>query len=457
MSSFYVRPIPLAALLALAWLTVGFDAVLIFLAVFAFAFGVRWFTAWRHAWLGGRPHPVPLIYLEPRMAVRPTVLSHPVPEGYRLSCLFFGCGLIDRTRTLDHGFPYEVLDPIPAVRQATQPSLDALCDERARHLVDRATGEGRAIRLFWSGGIDSTAACVALLRALRHDPEKLEIVYSPQSRGEYRRFFRETVRRHPRRRKISKISQALDDRALITSGEHGDQIFGSIKALGVPLNELAQPWEEAFPRLLRTQLASAGRANVVMSYLSPQFARCPVRLRTLFDLLWWLNFSMKWQTVSIRMLGTLDQSGFRKVQPHVDHFFRTDAFQRWALMNDGHRLPSDWKAYKQPLKAYIRDFTGDAHYYETKEKEPSLRNMPRAGRGRLTLAVDGGLRYLLEPFDDRLRGQSTADSGATFSITVGVEGSEVTVGASDADRERAPADFEPRREDPLWDAMSNGE
>ncbi len=457
MSKFLIQFIILVFFLAMAWGFVGFGAFLAFVAVFAFAFGIRWRTAWRYLWYGGRPHPVPLIYLEPRMAVRPSIISHAVPEGYRLASLFFGCGLIDRTRTLDHGFAYTVMDPIPLPLGAGQPDLHELCDDRAARLVDRATSENRPVRLFWSGGIDSTAACVALLRAVRHDPTKLEIVYSSQSRREYRRFFQETVRNHPRLRKISKITQALDNTALITSGEHGDQIFGSIKALGVPLSELGKPWEQAFPNLLRAQLASSGRADAVLAYLAPQLERCPASLATLFDLLWWLNFSMKWQSISFRMLVTLNQSDFREVQPHVDHFFRTDEFQFWALTNGKNRLPIEWTQYKEPLKAYIRNFNGDKQYYNTKEKEPSLRNMPRSRRGKLTLAVDENIRYILEPFDDQLRQQAGAESGSSFTLTVGVGSTDVAKGKSGSDQHNDPADFQPERENPLWEDLSSGE
>ncbi len=458
MRRFRLQLLTVALFLLVVWWIFGAAPAAVFLAVFMVVLLVFWFQIMQFVWMGGQAHRVPLIHVEPLMAVRPSILGHAVPEGYRLCCLFFGTGLIDRTRTLDHGFPYTVLDPVPAVGQARQANLHELCDERARQLVNRAALEGRPVRLLWSGGIDSTAACVALLRAASHDPSRLEIVYSPQSRGEYRRFFREHVSAHGRRRKIRRIAEALDEGALITSGEHGDQIFGSIKALGLPLGELARPWEQTFPNLLRAQLASCGRADAVVSYLSPQLAQCPVTLTTLFDLLWWLNFSMKWQAVSLRMLGSLDQAGFRKVEPHVAHFFRTQEFQQWAMLNAHSRLPREWTAYKEPLKAYIRDFTGDGDYYMTKQKEPSLRNMPKSDRWKLVLAVDEKRRYLLQSPDDSLRRKSASDANSSFSV------SHELAHTRGASRERTneenvgkPAGFEPRREDPLWDDMSSGE
>lgn len=102
-------------------------------------------------WRGSEPHDEPLVFLNSKMAVRPTVLGHALPEGYRLACLYFGVGLIDRTMTLDHGFHYKVLDPIS--KDAADPGpIHALCAARARAIVDEARISGKTLRLLWSWG-----------------------------------------------------------------------------------------------------------------------------------------------------------------------------------------------------------------------------------------------------------------------------------------------------------------
>lgn len=400
-----------------------------FLAVF----GYSAYSHFLKQWYGLTPHQTPLIYLEARMAVRPTVLGHTTPEGYRLACLFFGAGLLDRTQTLDHGFPYKTFDPIPKL-EPNIPTLANLCDQRASEIVQIARAQNKPIRLFWSGGIDSTAACVALLRALQDEPKRLEIIYSPQSRGEYKLFFKRYVKPHPLRKKISHVREALDDTALITTGEHGDQIFGSVKAANLSMETVRQPWQQTFPEILRQQLASAGRADAVLNYLQPQIEKCPVPLNTLFDLLWWLNFSLKWQAVSIRMLVLKEANDFGKLSQTTHHFFATPHFQQWAMANPDKRIKQDWQSYKWPLKDYILNFTGDTKYHQTKTKVPSLRRLISAKRTKLTLAVDESNQFFLHGYNDKLRRTAEADSHSGFSIEVSY-----------------------RREDPLWDDLSDGE
>lgn len=411
------------ALLALAALTLAgfawsFPPALILYAVAA-AFGVR---AYRRrvalVWRGEAPEPRPLVFVEPRLAVAPSIFGHAVPEGYRLASLYFGTGLIDRSETLDHGFRYHVLDRIPTSRPT--PPLAALLDARARALRQRSDAEDAPLRLLWSGGVDSTAAACALMRAFADAPGRLEIFWSAESRAEYPWFFTRHVRGWPARRKIKSVREAFQGRAIVTTGEHGDQLFGSMKALALDAVDLAAPWPDRFPRVLAQELGEARRADAVMAYLSPQIAAAPAEAapQRLFDLLWWLNFSLKWQAVSLRMLADGDPKHWA-AKPRTHHFFQTEGFQLWALANADKRIRGgasgfDWPSYKWPLKDAIYAFTADAAYRDAKEKEPSLRGRmgrrPWATRGlALGVAADGEALY--QPYDRSLALAAADKSG----------------------------------------------
>ena len=371
------------------------------------------------------PHDKPVIFLGPRAAVRPSVLGHPTPEGYRLSCLYFGTGLMDRTNTLDQGFPYQILDPIPQPQNIQTP-LARLCDQRAAEIVRLSRSQNKPIRMLWSGGIDSTSACIALLKQLADEPDRLEIAYSPRSRGEYWSFFWKIVRRHPKKRKIRHIKDALTADALIVTGEHGDQIFGSIKLLNLHPKVYNNKWEEEFPKILSKHLASSNRIEVMLNYLQPQFQASPVPIQTLYDLLWWMNFSMKWQSVALRMPGILEQQKFHSIENQIHHFFQTPDFQLWSMANPDKKIKDSWTTYKWPLKDYIFDFTNDNKFYQKKEKVPSLRGMAGAGRKGMALVVDSNRDYFYHSFDDSLREKSsydfdtrsTAAAGTTAGVTI---------------------------------------
>ena len=378
----------------------------------------RWFFHRKLLWSGSTPHPGKLEYVSTTMAVRPTILGHPAPLGYRLACLYFRTGLIDRTETLDHGFPYQVLDALPRYDAAAEPDLPttqadaentvhAVCQERANAILDRARAEKRNVRILWSGGIDSTAAACALLQNSNPETDKLEFYYGRHSRAEYNKFFKDTVRKYPHV-KVKSVGESLDCSSLLVTGEHGDQLFGSLKAIKIGWSDLMEPWQEAFPKQLRTVLASSYRADQVIDYLSQQFRCCPVPIVTLLDLLWWLNYSLKWQSVSLRIPLTMASSNngndIRRQLSLTEHFFRDPAFELWAFRNRQWAItPGDWKSYKRPLKKVIFEFNNDQRYLDTKRKVPSLMHVTSRTWRYRSMAWDQQGSILYQHYDDSLR------------------------------------------------------
>ncbi len=412
------------------WGVAAFIAIVV--ATFAFQLYVFFF---HRRWRRSKPHTEPVAFLNGRMAVRPTVLGHAVPTGYRLACLYYGSGLIDRTRTLDQGFPYDVIDEIPLLgpNQVAPPAdLNRLIDARARDIVARAERERKRIRLFWSGGIDSTTACIALMRATARQPEVLEIAYTRQSEQEYRAFLKKFVRKHPKRKKLRTVSEALDPAMVLVTGEHGDQIFGSVKAATFQDAELHKPWGDILPAHLAKSFATPKRADEMLRYLEPQVARCPFPVTTVFEYLWWCAFSMKWQAVHLRLAAAAPEAAFVPVRDALEHFFRTPDFQRWSLANPDKRIRSTWATYKWPLKDYIFAATADRSYRDEKTKEPSLRGLiPGKFRGR-PMAIDAAQARLFQFHDPSLRKPQPAD---------GDDGSGITI------------EFHQELETPLWDDL----
>lgn len=120
-----------------------------------------------------------IIFLNPRRATSKRIGNYDIPEGYRNTSEFFHCGLIDRTLTLDHGFPYTVLDSIPEPKKSDA-TFTELCDTIGGEIITRAIANDRKIRVLWSGGIDSTSALISLMKASQaiNKPDILEVFYS---------------------------------------------------------------------------------------------------------------------------------------------------------------------------------------------------------------------------------------------------------------------------------------
>jgi hypothetical protein len=220
----------------------------------------------------------------------------PIADGYRYLVKFFNCALLDRSQTLQPGFPYRILDTIPTLDRPVA-DLNTLCGRRVRELLAHAQQHDQLIHVLWSGGIDSTVTLTALLKAASeaNDTNRLNVFLSRYSIKEYPRFFAEVIKPSLRYQKISRIDKALDTQASIVAGELGDQIFGSVLAanylrpaglLRRKDERLPAPWGEVLRPAMRQRLKSSQHTDAAYQFLQPQLQQSPIPLVTLFDVLW---------------------------------------------------------------------------------------------------------------------------------------------------------------------------
>ncbi len=283
---------------------------------------------------------------------------------------------VDRSATLPSpGLRMAVVDPIPNA-SGFKKSFDEVCHQRAAQIL----AEDREIALFWSGGIDSTTALSALLmQADAADRARIFIFLRPRSISEYPYFFDNYVKilnhyiitaqrgddyRSGTGRTFScDLGAALAAEArhrLVVTGEHGDQIFGSMKLAENPdwIGQPAQVYLDHHD--LNGHDQEIQRLN----------AACPVPIRTIETMLWWWNFAVKWQEITFRGLSDLRHPGDFS---NIRHFFQTDDFQKWSIANPDLKIRHTFESYKWPAKDFIHAFTGDEDYRVHKTKVGSLR------------------------------------------------------------------------------------
>jgi hypothetical protein len=296
--------------------------------------------------------------------------------AYVRACRWFRSGLIDRTNSLRIGLPYFSLDPIPRIREVG--TFASIADVTGEQILRESLNTERQIQVLWSGGIDSTVAVISLSKAAFSSSlrSRIQIVCSAHSIQEYRDFFLEHVAgKFSSVVTTGPIGNMLDDAKLIVTGEHGDQLFGSVKLQSLVNDGSAcRPYRTTLNELVAKDCGSPSIASEILGFLAPQIDRAPINIETVFDYFWWVNFSLKWQHVTLR-LAVFRGTRFWSTYLALRHFFRGRAFQCWALTNPDERKLSHWSAYKLPAKKYILDFTGDHTYFQLKTKEPSLQNV----------------------------------------------------------------------------------
>jgi len=353
----------------------------------------------------------------------------------RLFCLsvFFGVPLMDRTDTLCGALRVQrVVESTPTrqevetymqeVAPATNNVHDALEQammQRAETLWNQATAE-RFILVCWSGGIDSTALLVCLLRTtmgttgVANRRGRLSVILDDESIRENPTFYKvhidkqiPIVRRN--HHTLSELAKKYENKAILVTGELGDQLFGSdrckvafldddassshlspeeerlLKMTGVldePLDvSLDDPWEDTLLPLLDGRGLLFGGRTEWKAWIAPQLAKAPFPIVTLHDMLWWLNFSCKWQNVSLRCLhdggGYLPtQEGDKMMTGAITHFYDDRQLECWACVPAFHKRKfgdlHEWCTYKEPLKLIIHSYHPDDDYYRTKTKVGSL-------------------------------------------------------------------------------------
>ncbi len=294
---------------------------------------------------------------------------------YLKACTFFGATLIDRTGVLEMGINFKVLDSMESLTR-TDFSFSELCEQRAAEIVDHSGS--RTIRVLWSGGIDSTVALIALMQELEHREElhRLKVLLSRESILEFPSFFHQKIEGHLEFLLMDKtIYDHIDLSEINITGEHGDQLFGSDKLkYAVMSGEAYRPYEEILDYVISRKLGTEKYTRDIIDYIAPQLSQSPLPIVTLYDYLWWMNFSMKWQNVSLRIIHGLDQP-YTVLNNQLFHFFQSQAFQNWSVSNHQHKIKGEWKTYKYVAKDYINQFHQDTDYLTNKEKEPSLKQV----------------------------------------------------------------------------------
>jgi hypothetical protein len=134
------------------------------------------------------------------------------------------------------------------------------------------------------------------------------------------------------------------------------------------------PYGSVMPNFMTERLGRAKFADSVLEYLDPLMKASPVPIVSAYDYLWWMNFALKWQAVSLR-LPVFSANDVRGLYEATRHFFRDDRFQVWCLAEPKSRSAESWPLYKNAAKAYIYQYTDDEQYFLMKQKEASLKNI----------------------------------------------------------------------------------
>ena len=252
-------------------------------------------------------------------------------------------------------------------------SWEECCFTRAQEIWDK----GKPVTLFWSGGIDSTCAFLALRKTMS-STDRLHIRYTQHSINENPNLLKDIQQftENP----ISKDGffnpKVLERDHIFVTGECGDQCFGSdvLEIRGNALNESWQTallWDNIWAKdfEMGRNRPTIDERNILWELLEEHVLRSPIEIKSVFDLLWWINFSIKWEWVDKRIF--LHFFRYPDLSKNCSFFYHTE-FQKWSLANHEIKHNNSWNTYKQPAKDWIYSINKDADYQKNKTKERSI-------------------------------------------------------------------------------------
>tara|TARA_Y100000593_G_scaffold1406_2_gene2897 strand:+ start:2603 stop:3919 length:1317 start_codon:yes stop_codon:yes gene_type:complete len=285
-------------------------------------------------------------------------------------------------------------DPIPSTDNWNM-DFPEVCHKRAQELW----GMSDDIRLWWSGGIDSTTSLTALIQNQPKD-STLRVLLSKQSIEENPTYYE----------KIKKLGLPLEwstkenmwdvsrfsDGTINVTGECGDPMYGTF-VVEHHIEEINEPWKEMFNWSDCSNIYEIRDDRPLNKPLYPKFIDwceeyiklCPFEIKNTFDFTWWLAFTIKWQWIDRRLFGYLEPpTNWR----NMISFFNSEDFQRWSIVNHDLKHKGTWKTYKWPSKEFIYEYNRDDNYLNNKTKETSFPKTVPVGLGQIRnkLIMDDG-------------------------------------------------------------------
>ena len=265
-------------------------------------------------------------------------------------------------------------------------SFGEITDQRCLELIN--THADRPWLVCWSGGIDSTAVLVSILKNLSPQQRK-QVTVSCNKISVYENpiFYHNHVL--PNFNVIDSTRQEFGDLLnthYILDGDPADMLQGSGLALnaknwGLNLNE---SWKKSGPLIdyLSTIIdrSSAQWMYNAMSNNLDSLEGDSLNLKSYADWFWWINFNWKW---SCNRLHEMQRQPIPNVKPYLDaaiHWYESWDYQQWSMVEGRYSLVKDnvsLGSYKKCSKQYIYEYDKNVYDLQFKTKTDSDSRGPR--------------------------------------------------------------------------------
>jgi hypothetical protein len=270
----------------------------------------------------------------------------------------------DRTGTFaESGAVKTLTTPIPVIPNGFTKTFEEVCAERAAALVNT----GKTLIVTWSGGIDSTCVLVSLIKACGSNTDQIKVMFESRSIDENPDFYNNHIKDKLNHEIFNEYFAAKclpGANDLVINGDNVGQIFGMSR-----VSFMENRYDDWKP-YVRSQLTNDAEYNFYIEKAEQQFVHSPFPIETIFDLHWWVSFSMRWNNPQVRVWRVANNYTKDMYEATIP-FFGTNDFQIWSMLNHDKKLGNTPASYKMVMKDIIYEYDGNEEYYNNMTSLPS--------------------------------------------------------------------------------------
>jgi hypothetical protein len=268
-------------------------------------------------------------------------------------------------------------------------NFSEIMDARAISLLKESISSEKNIMVMYSGGIDSTAICVSLLKNFNElQKSKVIILCTPQSYLEFPTFFKMLSKNFTIKYCSNNLEKYVNDNILVT-GMTGDLLFASNgwieRGLAISDDLPKQNFKIAIPKILETIYPNYG--DKIFDLYYPIVEESLFKITTASEFIYWFYYTQCYQMVFYAYLRYMNAFTNSTTFSRLYNFYDTPMFEYWSLNNIDKTIPYSNLDFKKPIKDYINEYVKD-EIYISKQKFPSYGEVIEGNRFTYGLTED---------------------------------------------------------------------
>lgn len=286
----------------------------------------------------------------------------------------------NRVSTLSTPWPLaETIAPLPDPNLSFEKRFDRVIESIAEEFGRLVKATGRKPYVCWSGGIDSTAILVSLLKTCDQDFFKnLTVLLGKNIHQENSYFYHHFVKDHIDCQDIDefRIDASNYDKIIVVDGEAGNQIMGHAASYKLLYFNQEDVLDQDWKSIKDLTKIYTGSTDFHHQLIQQSITHAPLPITTVYDYFWWLGFNFKFDDVLLRkMLSYAKYLDCEQSDDFWNHglyrFYSHDLMQQWSMITLDLRRVTCKKTPKYEQKKYIVEFDQNPFWFANKHQEPS--------------------------------------------------------------------------------------